>query len=43
MISRSAMADAYEQQDLGICPDFAQSLIKISQPIHSSDVLGLDL
>jgi hypothetical protein len=42
-ISRSTLADANEQRDWRINPDFAQTLIKIAQPLYASEELGLDL
>jgi hypothetical protein len=42
-VARSTLADANETHDWRIFADFAQVLIRIARPLHSSDPIGVQL
>src|ERR1022692_787904 len=42
-VARSTLADANESHDWRIFADFAQVLIGIARPLHTSDPIGVDL
>ena len=42
-VARSTLADANEMHDWRIFADFAQVLIRIARPLHSSDPIGVQL
>ena len=42
-VARSTLADANERRNWRIFADFAQTLIAIARPMHSSDPLGMEL
>jgi hypothetical protein len=42
-VARSTLADANDTHDWRIFADFAQMLIRIARPLHSSDPIGVEL